>query len=65
MTEFKPGLFYVVDWSNEDIFCANHSNDRSVVFIREYKTGWAEIVYLMGEHGICVGYVPYSALSKS
>ncbi|QHJ84373.1 MAG: hypothetical protein [Bacteriophage sp.] len=64
MIEFKPGWFYAVNWSDEDICCSNHSNDRDVVFIREYKTGWAEIAYSMGTQGICVGYVPYSALSK-
>ena len=63
MTEFKAGEFYKVDWSNEDIFCSSHSNGRNVVFIREYGTR-AMVAYAHEHGGICVGLVPYSALSK-
>ncbi len=64
MSEFKPGEFYEVDWSNKDCCCGNHSDDTDVVFIKDEGRGYAEVAYSMGNAGICVGYVPYSALSE-
>lgn len=64
MSNFEPGQLLTVDWSHKDCCCASHSDDPAVVFIRNYKDGCAEIAYSMGNAGVCVGYVPYSALSE-
>ena len=64
MTEFKLGQILAVNWESDGIFCGGYTESTPVVFIKDFE-GDAQVAYAYEHDGVCVGYVPYSALSES
>ena len=59
--QFNPGQILEADWKSNGIICGEHAKNGCVVFIHD-AGGIAKVAYAYEHGGVCVGYIPYSAL---